>query len=277
MKISNLDPFFDFDDLKKYKIKNNSLLKGTAVITGGCGRIGSVYTSLFLQHGLNVIVLSRSKKNYNQYVSKLDLNLKKKITWKKFDLTKTRSVDLISKYLKNKKISYLVNNAAYSNRGKFFKYDAKRLNQEIWGTFAGAMLLTEKILPQLRKRKSSKIIFTGSLWGNITPRFKIYKDLDIGPSPIIASGKAAIQQYAKFLAEREAVFGITVNSLLPGWFPRKGKVERKDYIKRIKDNIPLNRIGNLSDLISSIEFLISKESSYMTGHELIVDGGYSLS
>ena len=64
---------------------------------------------------------------------------------------------------------------------------------------------------------------------------------------------------------------------MPGWFPRKGKVERKDYIKRIKDNIPLNRIGNLNDLISSIEFLISKESSYITGHELIVDGGYSLS
>ena len=120
-------------------------------------------------------------------------------------------------------------------------------------------------------------IFTGSLWGIKTPRFQIYKDLDIGPSPIIASGKAAILQYAKFLAEREATFGITVNSLLPGWFPRKGKIERKDYIKRIKDNIPLNRIGNLKDLVSAIEFLISNQSSYVTLHELIFYGGYSLS
>ena len=139
------------------------------------------------------------------------------------------------------------------------------------------MLLTEKILPQLRKINGAKIIFTGSLWGKKTPRFRIYKDLDIGPSPIIASGKSAILQYAKFLAEREAMFGITVNSLLPGWFPRKGKVERRDYIKRIKDNIPLKRLGKLSDLISAVDFLISQETSYLTGHELIIDGGYSLS
>ena len=139
------------------------------------------------------------------------------------------------------------------------------------------MLLTEKILPQLRKTKGAKIIFTGSLWGKKTPRFRIYKNLDIGPSPIIAAGKSAILQYAKFLAEREAMFGITVNSLLPGWFPRKGKVERKDYIKRIKNNIPMKRLGKLSDLISAVDFLISQETSYLTGHELIIDGGYSLS
>ena len=278
MKINNLDSFINFQDLKKNSITRHALsLKDTAIVTGGCGRIGSIFTSLFLLCGLNVIVLSRSKENYIKFISKLDDHYKKKISWKKFDLRKSASIEIISKYLKNKKISYLVNNAAYSNRGKFFKYNSKILNEEIWGTFAGSMLLTEKLLPQLRKYKGAKIIFTGSLWGIKTPRFKIYKDLDIGPSPIIASGKAAILHYAKFLAEREASFGITVNSLLPGWFPKKGKIERKDYIKRIKDNIPLNRIGNLKDLVSAIEFLISNQSSYVTGHELIVDGGYSLS
>tara|TARA_Y100000591_G_scaffold251714_1_gene223194 strand:+ start:1078 stop:1908 length:831 start_codon:yes stop_codon:yes gene_type:complete len=273
-KISS-DKFINFSLFKKRKKLFNS--KEFAVVTGGCGRIGSIYTSLLLLYGLNVIVLSRTKDNFLEFKNNLNPYLKKKIFWKKLDLRKGSSVEKISAFLKKKKIRFLINNAAYSNRGKFFSYNERNLNEEIWGTFAGSMLLTEKILPQLRKINGAKIIFTGSLWGKKTPRFRIYKDLDIGPSPIIASGKSAILQYAKFLAEREAMFGITVNSLLPGWFPRKGKVERRDYIKRIKDNIPLKRLGKLSDLISAVDFLISQETSYLTGHELIIDGGYSLS
>ena len=248
-----------------------------AVVTGGCGRIGSVYTSLLLKIGLNVIVLSRSKKNFSKFYQTLNEKLKKKIIWKKVDLTDSSSINHVCKYLNTKRIRFLINNAAFSNRGKFFTYNANNLNEEIWGTFAGSVLLTEKILPNLRKYKKVKIIFTGSLWGIKTPRFKIYKNLDIGPSPIIAAGKSAILQYARFLAEREAEFGITVNSLLPGWFPRKGKIERKDYINRINNNIPLRRIGQLTDLISAINFLITADNNYFTGQELIVDGGYSLS
>ena len=273
-KISS-DKFINFSLFKKRKKLYNS--KEFAVVTGGCGRIGSIYTSLLLLYGLNVIVVSRTKDNFLEFTKNLNPELKKKIFWKKLDLRKGSSIEKISVFLKKKKIRFLINNAAYSNRGKFFSYNERNLNEEIWGTFAGSMLLTEKILPQLRKINGAKIIFTGSLWGKKTPRFRIYKDLDIGPSPIIASGKSAILQYSKFLAEREAMFGITINSLLPGWFPRKGKVERRDYIKRIKDNIPLKRLGKLSDLISAIDFLISQETSYLTGHELIIDGGYSLS
>jgi NAD(P)-dependent dehydrogenase (short-subunit alcohol dehydrogenase family) len=274
-KKNSVDKFIDFSFFQKKKRLFNS--DEFAIVTGGCGRIGSIYTSLFLLYGIKVIVLSRTNKNFLDFSSNLNSDLRKKIFWKKLDLRKGTSIESIAKFLKNKKIKFLVNNAAYSNRGKFFSYNQKNLNEELWGTFAGSMLLTEKILPRLRKNKNSKIIFTGSLWGKKTPRFKIYKDLDIGPSPIIASGKSAILQYSKFLAEREAVYGITVNSLLPGWFPRKGKIERKDYINRIKSNIPLNRIGKLSDLISAIDFLISQETSYITGQELVIDGGYSLS
>ena len=268
------DTFFNFNSYSKLGNDNS---KYFALVTGGCGRVGSVFVSVLLNKGYNVIVLSRTKKNYKKYIKNLDVNLKKKILWKNLDITNPLSIKTVASALSKKKIKILVNNAASSNRGKFFKYNAKNLNKELWGTFAGSMFLTEQILPKIRKIKNSTIIYTGSLWGIHAPRFKIYKDLDIGPSPIIASGKAALLQYAKFLAVREADYGVRINSILPGWFPRKGKVERKDYIKRIKDNIPLNRVGKLNDLVSSVKFLISDESSYVTGHQLIVDGGYSLS
>tara|TARA_B100000029_G_C17348671_1_gene877997 strand:- start:553 stop:942 length:390 start_codon:yes stop_codon:yes gene_type:complete len=128
----------------------------------------------------------------------------------------------------------------------------------------------------MRKKRLGKIINTGSLWGSHAAKFKTYSNLDIGPSPIIASGKAAIMQYTKHLASREAEYNIVVNALIPGWFPRKGPVENKKYINSIKSNIPLNRIGKLEDLITAVEFLLSEKSNYMTGQFVIVDGGYSI-
>ena len=100
--------------------------------------------------------------------------------------------------------------------------------------------------------------------------------MDIGPSIMTSAGKSGILNFTKFLAAREAKFGITVNSLIPGWFPRPGPVQREDYISNICSNIPLGRIGKIDDLISPISFLLSDGSKYYTGQSLIVDGGSTI-
>ena len=175
---------------------------------------------MLLSYGLNVIVLSRTKNNFLKYSENLSPDFKKKIFWKKLDLRKGSSIEKISTSLKRKKIRFLINNAAYSNRGKFFPYNHKNLNEELWGTFAGSMLLTEKILPQLRKTKNSKIIFTGSLWGKKTPRFKIYKDLDIGPSYRL--WKSAILQYSKLqLREKQSLVSLLIPCCQVGFLERQ--------------------------------------------------------
>lgn len=270
--------FFTIENLKKTKKNSYKILGDTAIITGGCGRIGSVFTSIFLSYGLKVIILSRTNNDYLNYKSSLSAGLKKNITWLKFDLTKPKSIDMVENWLKKKNIqpNYLVNNASYSFRGKFFNYNSKSVNQELWGTFGGSFYFTEKILKIMRKKKSGNIIFVGSLWGVNSPRFQTYLDMDIGPSPLVSAGKAAMLQYAKHLVSRESEFNIKINSLIPGWFPRKGPVERKDYVDEIKKNIPLNRIGNLQDLVTAVEYLISSESAYATGQNIVVDGGYSI-
>ena len=78
--------------------------------------------------------------------------------------------DFISK--KFKKIDVLVNNVLDGKRGKFLKYNISSLNKEFWGTFGSTMLLTEKILPIMRKNRYGKIINIGSIWGIQAPKFK---------------------------------------------------------------------------------------------------------
>ena len=161
-------------------------------------------------------------------------------------------------------------------RGEFLEYNVSSLNKEFWGTFGSTMLLTEKILPIMRKNKFGKIINVGSIWGIQAPKFKTYLNLNNGPSPIISTSKGAISQYTKHLASREAKFNITINLLIPGFFPRKGKVENKKYINSINSNIPIGRIGKLEDLVNAVEFLLSNGNSYFTGQSIIVDGGYTI-
>jgi NAD(P)-dependent dehydrogenase (short-subunit alcohol dehydrogenase family) len=61
-----------------------------------------------------------------------------------------------------------------------------------------------------------------------------------------------------------------------GWFPRKGLLERKDYVNKIKKNISINRISNLQNLITAAEYPASSETAYFTGQNVVVDGGYSI-
>ncbi len=270
----------NFSEFSNDKINLNISIQkyNTAIITGGAGRVGSVFTKILINNNVKVFCFSRSKKNFNNFKRSLTENEKKNLFFFKCDLEKFENIDNLIK--KNKKkfknVDLLVNCGSSSFRGEFFKYSKSNIIQESKNMILGTIYLTEKLLPFLRKNKSAKIINVGSIWGLLSPRGKTYLNLGIGPTAVLAASKAGIDNYTKYLAGREAKFNIIVNNLVPGWFPRKGKVENKKYIKAIVSNIPLNRIGRLDDLISPIHFLLSNGSKYFTGQNLVVDGGYTI-
>tara|TARA_Y100001958_G_C21198853_1_gene525780 strand:+ start:810 stop:1616 length:807 start_codon:yes stop_codon:yes gene_type:complete len=258
--------------------KLNKCSNKYAIITGGTGRIGGIFINLLLNSGCKVISLSRRKNEFNTFKKDLSPKLQKKLSWYSFDITKNESINKLVSFInkKNIKVDLLINNAAPSARGEDFKYNENFLLNEFMGVLGGSILLTEKLLPIIRKNKFSKIINVGSVWGIKAQRRKVYLEMDIGPSIMTSAGKSGILNFTKFLAAREAKFGITVNSLIPGWFPRPGPVQREDYISNICSNIPLGRIGKIDDLISPISFLLSDGSKYYTGQSLIVDGGSTI-
>ncbi len=122
----------------------------------------------------------------------------------------------------------------------------------------------------------SSIIIFGSIWGMKTPYQKLYLDLPVEPSLSLPASKAALIQLMRSFADQFAKDKIRVNLITPGWFPKPGKVERKDYIEGIVDRTPLGRIGIPSDLVGPINFLLDNSSNFITGHNLIVDGGFSI-
>jgi short-subunit dehydrogenase len=145
--------------------------------------------------------------------------------------------------------------------------------------FTEAPLLCWEILKYskrfLNHEKSSIVVF-GSMWGNLIPIPKMYLDLNNEPAISLPPSRAALHQLVKYLAVIWARDNIRCNLIIPGWFPKPGKTERLDYIEQITSRIPLDRIGLPEEIIGPTLFLLSNESSYMTGSELIVDGGYGI-
>lgn len=271
------DSFSDFD-LKTIKYAHSFSEINNVVITGGTGRIGSIFVRLLLSNNIKVLSLSRDSKKFNSFIKTLDKNQKKNLFWEKIDLENFESVNKVIKKKKNflNKTNLLINNASTTGRGFYFNLNKKNIVKEFKTSLIGTIYLTEKILSFLRKNKNSRIINLSSLWGLASPKKTIYPNIKMGPSLVYSISKSGLINYTKYLCERESKYNIVVNALIPGWFPRKGKKENKKYMKSIISNIPSNRIGKLEDIITSASFLLMNGSKYFNGQILVLDGGYSI-
>ena len=265
-----------FDEYIKFLAKKNE--GGIAVVTGATGRIGGIFTNALLYRGFRVIACSRNQIGFESFQAKIPHELLKNIEWHKLDLRNKESITELIENIncKHGSIDFIVNSAIDVNRGMNYQYHEDNLESECWGALAGSILLIEGLLPNLRKslQANKKIINVSSLWGTVVPDFNTYLDLDIAPSPVLVCGKFAINGYTKYLASREAKFGITCNALAPGFFPKKGKNDRPDYVQEICRRTMVKRIGNLDELIPAIHFLID-DLGYTTGSIVSVDGGYT--
>lgn len=272
------DSFLDYSYYTQHKADLLAPQGKHCIITGGTGRIGSVFTTYLLDCGNHVVSMSRSRQKFAEFAETLPLALQANLHWLEFDLASPKSIQdaqsKISELVPT--VDILINNAAGSNRGANFSYSAESLTKEMWAVFGGSMLFTEMLLPSIRTSTKGLIINVGSIFSQVAPNFEMYLDLDIGPTAMLSCGKAAILQFSLYLASREAKYGIRANTLIPGFFPRKGPVERLDYMDQLHSKTPLRRIGNLEDLVAPVAFLLSGGSGFYTGQTLIIDGGYSI-
>lgn len=171
-----------------------------------------------------------------------------------------------------------VNNAMTSYSQPLAKETQNSASKTLEFAFTYQMLLAKElglIIQDLKKEGS--IVNIGSMYGMLSPDPGLYRGLEEFHNPITyGAAKAALIQATRYLATHFGKQNIRYNSLSPGPFPSHGVQMNKEFIRRLSEKTALGRIGMNWEIGGPIAFLISKESSYVTGHNLVVDGGWTI-
>lgn len=124
----------------------------------------------------------------------------------------------------------------------------------------------------MRTSKKGSIINLGSTYGIVAPDFSIYDGLDMITPATYAAVKGGIINLTRFLASYYGKDGIRVNCISPGGIENH---QPEQFICRYESKTPLRRMGTPQDVAGAAVFLASEASSYVTGHNLVVDGGWT--
>ncbi len=248
---------------------NSHLLKGKTAVVTGCSRgIGRSILEKFVHNGANCIACVRkSDSKFEDYCKNLSSKNNVKIDIVSFDLSKKDEVlNGVKKIFNiNKKIDILVNNAGILFNSLFQMTSEKKLKEIFEINFFSHVTLTQLISREMAKNKSGSIIFISSTSA---------KRNDVGRFAY-SSTKAAISSTSRVLAKELGNYKIRVNTICPGLTDTDMSKEntKEDFMKEELKKISLKRLAEPYEIANVAVFLASDLSSYISGQDIIVDGG----
>ena len=275
-------------DNKKYDLTGK-----VALITGAAGLLGVEHCEALLECNADLVLLDINMEmllNVKNYLS--DKYRKNKIYTFTVDLTQKKSLEEVRDYLlkKNISINILINNAAVnpkvekglgllnSSRLEFFPLD--EWNKQISVGLTGAFLCSQIFGSEMAKSgTSSCIVNIASDLSIISPDQRIYRDTSFCENeqpvkPVTYSViKAGLVGLTKYLATYWLGSNIRCNALSPGGVFTN---QSDEFVTKLSSLIPLGRMARKDEYRAAIQFLCSEASSYMNGHNLIMDGGRSI-
>jgi NAD(P)-dependent dehydrogenase (short-subunit alcohol dehydrogenase family) len=252
----------------------------TVIITGGAGLIGSAFSRVCARCNANVVVVDTDEKRGNELVEQIKKEIKKSnIMFHRCDITNTNDIlNLIDTTLnKFGKIDALVNNAYPKNKNYGRKFEdiyfedfCENVNMHLGGYF----LIIKEISEVMIKQNYGNIVNMASIYGFSAPKFEIYEGTDMTMPVEYAAIKGGIINLTKYLASYLGKYNIRVNSISPGGVFNS---QPESFVKRYSDKVILGkRMANTDDLIGVLLFLLSDSSKYITGQNIVVDGGFTL-
>ena len=240
----------------------------TILITGANGVLGKKLTQVFSELGYNLILIDKKiKKSSKQNIKTLSI-----------DFTNTNILEktLNREKSKFKKLDFIINNAAYT--GSNINW-IKPLNFQTYKDWRNAhkvnldsVFIISKILSKVLLKNRGKIVNIGSIFSETVPNFSNYKGTDMNSPAAYSVSKNTLVHLTKWQASYFAPY-VNVNMVSPGGILRS---QNKRFQKKYINSTPLQRMCHEEDVVFAILFLLSDLSNYITGQNLIIDGGYTI-
>lgn len=255
------------------------MLNGKIVlITGGAGLLGTAFVEACANAGAIVVFTDTNKMAGEKFAKRLaSENLP--VFFQACDITNESQVKKsISAILKrHKRIDALVNNAYPRNKNygrKLEQVAYKDFCENVTMHLGGYFLMTQNVIAVMKRQRQGVIVNMGSIYGFTAPKFEMYKGTDMTTPVEYSAIKGAIINLTKYFASYLGKYNIRVNALSPGGVFNN---QPKSFVKKYSERVVLgNRMAHVDDLTGALLFLLSDASRYMTGQNIVVDGGWSL-
>lgn len=261
-----------------------SLKNKTAIVTGALGLIGKEHCKALSEAGANVVVADIDGSKCSELAKTLSTeSIGVSLDVIKKDLIQNLRDNVLKRF---GHIDVLVNNAAINDmfedpkaateQSKFENYPLELWQKSIDVNLTGVFLCSQILGTEMAKQKSGSIINIASTYGITAPDQSLYINKDGAQSfykpPAYSATKGAVIMFTKYLAAYWGKEGVRVNTLTPG-----GVENNQDefFIEKYSSKTPLGRMAKPTDYKGALIFLASDASSYMTGANLIVDGGWT--
>ena len=242
-----------------------SLQDKIAIVTGASQGIGKTTAELFSKSGAHVVCIARNEKKIKSLATTISKN-GHSASYKSCDIS---NGDLFQNTIKSVindygKIDILINNAGVTRDSLVLRMKNHQWDEVLNTNLKGAFYATKSVLRSMMKNKYGRIINITSIVG---------LQGNSGQSNYSAS-KAGLIGFSQSVAKEVASRGITINCIAPGWIETEMTNNLPQDIKsEIIKNIPMGKTGTTEDIAHTALFLASKESKYITGQTITVDGG----
>jgi 3-oxoacyl-[acyl-carrier protein] reductase len=244
------------------------MLEGkVALVTGGSRGIGSEVSRLLASRGATVVInYSSSRERAEEVAQEIKKTSGTNPSCEGFDVGDEAQVETAFSRIMDRhgKIDILVNNAGITGDNLLLRMKLEDWDKVIRTNLTGSFLCAKAALKPMMKARAGRIINISSVIGEMG---------NAGQASYAAS-KSGIFGFTKSLAKEVGSRGITVNAITPGFIKTEmTDVMKEDQIKAMLESIPLQRLGDASDVAELVAFLASPASSYITGQVIGVNGG----
>lgn len=235
------------------------------VVTGGNGLLGKQMVSIFRNQGAIVIAadIYFDEKGEDDFI---------------LDITDENSVKngvaaIITKY---KRIDGWINNAYPRTNdwgAKFEKIPIESWRKNVDMHLNGYFLCCQVVLEEMKNQGFGSLINMSSIYGVVGPDFTVYEGTEMTMPAAYAAIKGGLTNLSRYLASYYGSYQIRVNTVSPGGIFDN---QPESFVQNYNNKVPLKRMGSPKDIVSAVYYLLTDEASYVTGHNLVVDGGWSV-
>lgn len=240
-----------------------------AIVTGTSRGLGQYFARALARAGADLVLTSRDRKTLAPFEAEISALGRRSMSLD-LDVRNQESIQKMAAAAHEAfgRIDILVNNAGCNVRKPALEVTWDDWNLILDTNLRGSFFVAQAVARHMIERKYGRIINIGSVTS-------VAGYAGLGP---YGASRGGIRQLTMSLADDWGKFGITVNTLAPGWFrtaQNKVMYEDTEWVAYVTERIPLKRPGQPDDLDGAIVFLASEASRYVTGQTLLVDGGIS--